>query len=236
MSGLLPTPNGDTPPAPAPDPSDDTPPAATRPDWVPETAWDADTNSLKLDELGTHVASIGKDADVPAEVAAYTPPAVEGVPAEVITGDPVYQAMAKVAHQRGIGQAAFAGLVKEHIEQTIAAEEASATAEKAKLGDKADERLQVVSNWLGSKLSADEVASVRHLTVTAAGVQALEKLMNGQVGTAPRTPSPAPAPAKSKADIEALMQKPEYYDPNKRNPAIVKEVNDWFAANAAPKK
>jgi hypothetical protein len=30
-----------------------------------------------------------------------------------------------------------------------------------------------------------------------------------------------------------LMDTPEYYDGRKRDPAVVKEVEDWFAANSA---
>lgn len=251
MAGLLPEPNGDPSaqpdpspapnpnpnpdPSPNPDPNPD-PGAVARPDWLPEAAWDAEKNEVLLDKLGEHVGSIGKDSDVPAEATGYQPPKIEGVEPDLIAQDPVYQAMAKVAHQRGIGQEAFSKFVQEHVEQTIAAEEANAKEEKGKLGEKADERLQAVSNWLGSKLPKEKVAAVRHLTVTAEGVEALELLMNGQVSSAPRTPPGETSKRKSLEEIRALQAKPEYYDPAKRDPTVVKEVNDWYAAEYAEKK
>lgn len=198
---------------------------------MPEDAWNG--GEIDLEKLNAHVATIGKDTDIPAAADAYAPPTIEGVSADTIKADPLFGAMAKIAHSQGIGQAKFAEAIKGYVEDAIAAEDASAKKQKELLGDKADERLQTVSNWLGASLEADEVTELRGMLTTAKGVNALEKLMNKGVSTAPRGQPPAAPTRKTKAQIDALMNTKEYYDPKHRNPAVVEEVTKWFADEAA---
>ncbi len=49
------------------------------------------------------------------------------------------------------------------------------------------------------------------------------------------SPTPAPA-AKTEQEIKALMASEKYSGPpEKRDPAVVKEVDAWFATKYAPK-
>lgn len=227
---LIPEPGDQPSPTPDPPPA---PEASERPDWIPEDAWDAEAGAPLLDKLGEVVTAAGKDTDIPAEVSAYTPPAIEGLTADQITADPLYQSMAQLAHSTGVGQERFAKAVEAHIKAALEAEDTSRTEQLALLGDKAAERLQVVSNWMGSKLTADEVSALRGTLTTAKGIEALEKLMNAGVSSAPRTPPPPPAPIKTEAQIREMMNDPRYYDQGKRDKDYVKQVDDAWAALAA---
>ena len=42
-------------------------------------------------------------------------------------------------------------------------------------------------------------------------------------------------PVKTRADIEKMMQDPRYWNPARRDPAFIKEVQDWFEKNT-PKR
>ncbi len=210
--------------------------AGARPEWVPEDAWDPEAGAPLLDKLGEAFQSKGKDADVPAEASAYTAPEVEGLKAEEITGNLTYQMMAKAAHAAGMGQERFAKLSKDWIEEAIAAGETTAAEEKKLLGENADARLKAVADWAGSKVDADEFKALQGALSTAVGVKALEKLMTAGGSTASRdVPKPAPT-VETEDEIKALMASDAYSGPpGKRDPAVIKKVDAWYAAKYAPK-
>lgn len=237
MADVIPAPTGEppagTPPA---NPSGDQAPATgERPSWVPETAWDAEAKTVKLDELGTAFASANKDTDVPATVDAYAPPAIEGLEADAIKENPAFKAFAKQAHLAGLGQEKFAGFVKDWIEEAIAAETTNVTKVKEALGANADTRLQTLSNGLAGKLTAEEHAAIRANMNDPLVITALEKLaQGGGSGPAPRVLD-TPAPTKSEAEIKALMLTSAYTGTGgDRDPKVVAEVDAWFKAKYPP--
>ena len=79
-------------------------------------------------------------------------------------------------------------------------------------------------------------AAVREMATNAKAVEGLEKLMNARATTAPRVPPPPPKQGKTKEEITELMKSDKYRGkPSQRDPAVVKEVNDWFKAEAERK-
>lgn len=234
MADLIPEPSSPDPNAPPAAPSGDPAPTqeGERPSWLPEAAWDPDAKTVKLTELETAFQTANKDTDVPASEDAYAPPAIEGLEADVIKENPAFKAFAKQALAAGMGQAKFETFVKDWIDGAMASETESAAAVKTALGDNAEARLQALSNGMAGKLSAEEHAAIRAEMNNPLVITALEKLLQGGgAGPAPRTVD-VKAPTKSEEDIKAMMQTDAYTGANNkpRDPAVVKEVEDWFKA------
>lgn len=240
MAELIPEPTPTPDPAPAVTPPVDpsggqaqTPPAeGEKPSWIPDDAWDADAKAPKLDALEQAFANANKDTDIPASVDAYAPPAIEGLEPDAIKSNPAFKAFAKQALAAGMGQAKFETFVKDWIDEAMATETASAGEVKAALGEKADERLQALSNGMAGKLTAEEHAAIRQEMTNPLVITALEKLLQGGgTSPAPRTVDVAKA-VETEEEIKALMQTDAYTGANNkpRDPAIVKKVEDWFKA------
>lgn len=221
---IIPDPSPDGTPDPNPNPSGELPAPGERPDWLPEDAWDADAQAPILDKLGELVAGAGKDSDVPADGTDYTPPAIEGLEAEVIARDPTYQAMATVARDLGVGQERFGKAVEKYITDAIKAEEEAAANVMTELGENAPARLQAIANWASGRLSKEEFQTFRSSFTSKDNILVLEKLMGAKASTAPRA-SVVAAPAKTREQINEIMASDDYYT----NPAKLKEVADWYA-------
>ena len=105
-------------------------------------------------------------------------------------------------------------------------------AEKEKLGEHADERLATLSQWVGVNVPDEVKPTIMSMAVTADNIKALEAIMKLTVPQ--RIPSDsdvAGAPTQvTQDDIHQLMLSKEYTDPIHRNPAVVKQVDDFFAA------
>lgn len=243
MSLLTPPSNAPAPPAPPAPPANpgNEPPAnggegggeVERPDWLPETAWK--DGNVDLEGLKSAFEGAGKSADLPASADAYAMPAIEGFDSEKAASSPLFKALRTAAFNGGVGQAGFEAAVSEYVKEMTADANATEAAERAKLGQNADARLTTVSNWVSSSLPAEQAAALMAGATTADAIVALETLMNARAAPAPRDPPPAAKTLKTKEEIRALMQKPEYYDPKKRDPAVVKEVDDWYAAQGGKK-
>ncbi len=206
-----------------------------RPEWVPEALW----KDGKFDEEGFTALSSRPEpqADVPGEPTGYVIPAIDGLDVEVAAASPLFQALMKGAHANKVGQAAFDAIVGDYVASETAKADAFEQEQRTALGPQADTRLKALGTWLDSSLDAEEAAAVRGTMTTAKGVEALEKLMNARVTTAPRDDPPPPVAKDTKEAIEAIMKTPAYRGKeSERDPAVIKRVDDWFAANATPKK
>lgn len=222
------------PPAVTP-PAEGTTPAATeRPDYIPEELWGE--NGFNTAAYEALKGRPERAADVPADENGYTLPAIDGFDAEEAANSPLMKALRKNAHANGLGQAAFEQVVTDYVAGETAKAEAFEAEQRAALGSNAETRLKTLGNWLDSSLPADQAAAVRAMATTAAAVAGLEALMNDRAAPKPRMPAAPAVVRKTREEITALMATKEYRGkPSERNPAVVKEVEDWFAADAAEK-
>lgn len=224
-----------------------TPEEVARPDWLPEKFWDGEAKAPNIENLAKSYAELEKNrgntdelkAKWEAERLAQRPEAPDGyalpdhdaLDVEAMAGSPIVGLWRKAAHEAGLGQDQFQAVIAEYAEAEVARMEAEREAELAKLGENAAARTQAVALW-ASKVLGDEtpeLEALQRMASDAAGVQALEKLMDlmrdidtgaGEAATK--------QPETTEADIRALMNTPAYYHPQKRDPAVVARVEAFF--------
>jgi hypothetical protein len=199
-------PPGSTP-APAPSPAGNggppsgTPQAVlTRPEWVPEAAWDAKAG-LNHEAFGKHysdaiapkltawAAEEVRRAALPPKADDYrvgTSPAFkvpEGLEFKLDDADPLWPQAKQWAHKHGLSQDAFLEAVDLVAARDVGNNQAIKTArdaEIAKLGPNGPARLDAVTQWWTSVTGDDGKAlgTILRMAPTASTVQALEKLVS----------------------------------------------------------
>lgn len=225
-----------------------------KPADLPDDYWDPRKGEVKLDSLVKAFKDtkslVGKKTDdlraeIEAEVRAELSP--ESVPekiedyavpdeiAQVINpDDPLLKAFHEAAHAAKIPHKTFASILGEVVNAVPVPDVA---AEKAKLGDDADRRLEVVSKFVdrhvkdeGVRAIADQIAS------TADGVRLLESLILGRaaadkVGSGDGTGVRPPAPTWD--EIKQMMNDDRYMG-SAMDPTYVAQVDAkkdaYFAA------
>lgn len=178
------------------------PTATTRPDGIPDSYWDADANTLKVDaaalaadlkerdELKTFKAAEDvRKGSLPANPDAYklelpadfkAPPGVEF---KLDAANPALGHLKQFAHKHGLTQAAVTELLGVYAGNEVGSQAAVAEAKKAeiaKLGTTAPARVDNVLNWLsGMDSSSDrgDAAALGSMLVTARQVEAFERII-----------------------------------------------------------
>lgn len=162
--------------------------------------------------------------DRPAEPKDYKTP--EGLDGEA----PILGWWREQAHSMGLSQKQYdEGIAKfvEYVGGSIDPKD-----EIAKLGDNGQARVDAVDAWVSSTFTdPDELKTVLLLGSTATGVKVLEKLM----GNAKLPTMDDDTVVKDELTAEKLRQMqgdPRYYDPARRDPNFVKQIEDGWAALA----
>jgi hypothetical protein len=177
--------------------------ASARPEGIPDSYWDGEKNSLKVDpvalakdlkerdELKTFKAAEDvkaasrpqKPDDYKLELPAdFKPPA--GVEYKLDTANPALGQLRTVAHKYGLTNEAVSELLGVYAGNEVGTQQAIATAraaEIAKLGTTAPARVDNVINWLsGMDSSADkgDAKALAGMLVTARHVEAFERIIN----------------------------------------------------------
>ncbi len=102
-------------------------------------------------------------------------------------------------------------------------------AEKAKLGDSADQRISDVQNWIKATVGDKHVQALGPFVTSAAAVEALEALMT-KTGAKPLSGGSNVQPeALSRDQLRMMMKDPRYHDPFKRDPEFVKRIQEGYA-------
>lgn len=225
-----------TPPA-TPPAASSAPPAATRPEWLPETHWDAATSAIKPD-FGTHYAELTnfhkttteaqqalaarKPEDIKFEIMLpETVKVPDGMQLKIDDKDPRVPVLRDLAVKHGLSQDVITSLVALDAQMQIeghAAEQSRIAAEDQKLGANAKDRKAAVGNWLKglkdrNEITAEEYEAVRVYAVDAASVSAFEKIIAKAAGTVPGT-TPAPPPAPPPKDHATRIWGDNAFNPN----------------------
>jgi hypothetical protein len=232
-----PNPNEAPPVTPTPPPEA----ADARPEWLPEkfktaqdlatsyTALEAklrenneETRSSLLDEIKSEKAE-----GVPVDATGYTIP--EGFGDEAAKESELYGQFSEWAYERQLPQDDFDELVSFYASTFLP----DLAAEKEKLGANAEQRITALSQWVGTNVPDDVKATVMSMATTAANVAALESIMKLTVPQNLPNSDAVLAPAGEILDdskVRILMASPAYLDPSSRDPAVVKQVDEYYAA------
>lgn len=176
-----------------------------RPEWMPESLWDAD-KGFKKDDLDSLIASKAErdaaKAQVPEKPDGYQaklpatfkmPEGFELPEGETVLDetDPRIVALREVAHGKGWSQADFEEVLAFGVNQDIAERcriKEAVGKEREKLGGRGVERIKSVTGWLDAKLGSDLASSLHSMMFTAKQVEAFEAVMRLNRGDVPGTP------------------------------------------------
>jgi hypothetical protein len=175
-----------------------------RPDYIPESFWDAE-KGFKSDDLNALVAlkseQDSRAAQVPAEKDGYKvalPPEfkIEGLEIKegespINENDPRIAFARDYAHANGFTQPQFEGLIALGVQMDLAESQSidAALREQAEaLGAKGKERMEHITSWLGAKIGGEFAHALAPMIMTVKQVQAFERLMQLNRGAVPGNP------------------------------------------------
>lgn len=245
---LIDPPAGDPP---AGDPPAGDPPSNQRPEWLPEKFWGEEGPNVEA--LAKSYATLERTRANPDELKAqweqerlagrpespdkYELPDDEVFDPEALASSPVVDLWRKAAHEAGIGQDKFKEVLGEYAKGELERIEARRTEELTRLGENAKARTEAVGLW-ASKLfgEGEKFEAVAQICTTAAGVEAIEQLMGMTRDAMPSGDDfEGPAGEPTLEEIRQKMDTPQYWDPQRRDPKVVAEVEAFFKKRAGKK-
>lgn len=226
----------------------------SRPEWLPEKffnegkpQYEALANSYaelstkftaKRDEIVSEVREeLASNSNRPETADLYELPGEmpDFVNADEMKTHPITEWWRAHAFEKGYSNEEFQAGIAQFIEAQ-GNQGVDSAAEVKALGDNATARLTAAGLWVTNTITdPGELEAIHTIAQTANGVRLIERLMkmNGEYKPGSEDGGGAPSePEVTKADIELLMSKPEYWNPQRRDPAVVKKVEDWFKANS----
>jgi hypothetical protein len=216
--GDAPPPAAVTPPVTPPAAGDAPPPANAgdppapakleKPEWMPESLWDAEAGFKQKDYddlVAFKAEKTSAEASKPESAEGYEiklpegfqlPENIklpEGVSIDTLVNpdDPRIVELRNVALTKGWSQQDFQDVLALGVNLDIAQqgrEAALLEKEKEKLGSRAKDRIGAVTSWVDAKLGPKLGEALKHMMYTAEQVEAFERLMSLNRGDVPGTP------------------------------------------------
>jgi hypothetical protein len=225
---------------------DPAPPQTTdRPEWLPEKFWvdgqpAYDKLAQSYGELekmrGNMKETLAQELEQqrlaarPETPDAYALPQDERLDEELMASSPVVQWWRTFAHEQGYNQEQFEAAIKTYAEVQIQQVEEGHQQEMQKLGENAAARVEAVQLWANNFFEAGELEAISMACTTAEGVAAMEKIMDKLKGTGNVDPAVfEKKPEVTRSDIEKMMQDRRYWHPADRDPAFVRQVEEFFS-------
>lgn len=132
-------------------------------------------------------------------------------------------------HENGYDQDQFNKGLAMYVQAELA-KQPDPAAEREKLGEKAQARLERLALWGKANFNDDQFAVFNNMIKDASSVEIMEALMAKTGG--PSIPDldsiSTGSEAKSLSDLRAMQQDPKYWHPMKRDPAFVAKVEKGF--------
>ena len=227
---------------------------AARPDFVPEKFWDAEkgtprledtfksytelekkfgakNETLKAQALAEHEAArLAGRPETPDAYAPALPDTYAEMGIAIAPDDPMVAFWRAQSHEMGLSNEAFNKGIQSYVDASIKARP-NADEEMGRLGDTARQRTDAVGRWASRNFADEQLAAIQGIATTAAGVEALERLMSmaGEGGGRPgREGTSMTFDTVTQDDLQAMVDDPRYWDPNKRQPGFVSQVDRAF--------
>lgn len=214
-------------------------PVSERPEWLPEkfnTPEDLVNSYSSLEsKLGQNEASIRETLMKELETEAYSsrPETVgdykvpEAVDESLAVDNPLFQWWANHSFENGYSQEEFEAGIEQY-SQFFDSMQPDLQAEHQKLGENADARIEAVDLWANKFFPEEMSEAVLTLGQSAAGIEALEYIMQ-QVSDTSVTADTTNISTVDENDLRSMMQDPRYWNPAKREPNFVKQVEQGFS-------
>lgn len=208
-----------------------------RPEWLPEkfnTPEDLATSYNNLEsKLGQSEEELSQKiiesmeqemlANRPASVGDYKIP--EGLDESLVNDNGLFRWYANFAFENGFNQEEFDEGIQAYIKNQPNVEE-YLQEQKNLLGDNAQQRIDAVEAWSSKFFPTELQEAVLELSTTATGIKALEYIqtkLSNNIGANNQT-----IVQNNEDDITSLMKDERYWNPAKRDPAIVKKVEQGW--------
>lgn len=225
-------------------------PSPERPDFIPEKFWDADKGEVRLEGLAKSYGELEKNrvnpdklkeeweserlAARPEDPAGYTLPEDERFDQEQLAASPIVDIWRAAAHDAGLNQEQFEQRLTDYADAFTEQTMATMKAEKEKLGENADARIDAVAKWGKAALPEAEYVALSQVATSADGVKLAERMMKafreaGMEGQGDGDPVDG---EDTLEDIQKLMQTKEYFDPAHHDPKVRDRVAAYFAKNS----
>jgi hypothetical protein len=226
------------------------PEAQTRPDWLPEKFWTPEGPNVEnlaksygeLDSMrGNMKAKVQEEwqnerlANRPEAADKYELPQSELLDSDALASSPLVQWWKTYAFESGLPNEEFQKGIVAYAESEAQRIQESHASEMAKLGENGKARAEAVGLWAKKQFQGEKFDALAKVCETAAGVEVIEQLMKG-AGADPSAFEKTEAAGETEADIRKLMEEPTYWNASKRDPAVVKRVEDFFKKKYGGKK
>ena len=224
------------------------PSEATRPEYVQEKFWNADTKQVNLEnlsssyntlekKLGSRTEDLSKQirddlekerlSKVPESYKLNIPEIPENVDLKVDKDMELVKWWDNTAKTAGLSQEQYDQGVKAFVSNAMASMP-NQELEVQKLGDNGKDRVQAAEMWSKKHLTPEGYGSFAKLASTAEGVKVIEELMKLNKDSNMPTQTTQIDVAASADDLKSMLNDPRYYDSSRRDPAYVKRVTELY--------
>jgi len=221
-------------------PEGDTP---TKPEGLPDKFWDAEKGQVRQDALLESYTNMEKEysklkqpAPVPEEYELNVPEDFKDVD---LTDDPMVEQYKQKAKENGWtqeqfeqGLSMFLGVFQDqYLADTEKEIEALGGPEKVK------QMTGPIDTWAKANLSKEAYDTLVATSTTANTVKLFDEIRKlASVQPPPPDGASGQTPSLTEDDLHAMMKKPEYYDPSRRDPKVIKQVEEGFKTLYVSKK
>ena len=214
---------------------------AERPEWLPEKFFkDGVADYEGLAKSYTEAESyIGKKKeDLTAEIKTqmeeeltkslpeapdkYTLPEI---PEQYDTDTPLMDGWKKYCHENKLGQEAFNKGIDLFIQSQP---QVDIEAEKQKLGENANQRIEAVSLWVNKNFDETQRPMFEMMCSTSSGVETVEKIMSMLQNSMAQAPDSTISQGKTREDLQEMMKDRRYWHPSSRDENYVKQIDAAF--------
>ena len=170
-------------------------------------------------------------AERPEKVEEYELPKLpEGVTEEIVNANPMTEWWKNFCFENAYDQEVFQEGVNKYVDMYVG-NQVDIDAEKEKLGENADARLDAVNNWASTFFTPEQYEAISGtLGQSVDGIEALEKMMNANKQTISNAQNfTQPERPLTLEDVRSMMKDKRYFDPKERDESYVRKVDDAFA-------
>ena len=226
----------------------ETPSEVTKPDYIQDKFWNAETKEVNIEnlassynslesKLGSRTEDLSKQiradlenerlSKVPESYKLNVPEMDENTKVTISEDMPIVKWWGKTAKEAGLSQEQYDSGVNAFIENATA-NLPNPELERQKLGDSGKERIEAANMWSKKHLSPDAYNAISSFASTADGVKALEEVMKlTKDSSMPTAPTQVDV-AASMDDLKSMLNDPRYYDSARRDPAYVRRVTELY--------
>lgn len=173
--------------------------------------------------------------EIDAQLATTLPEGMRDMKA--LESDPLIAWWKGYAHKLGIGQEGFSEGIGTYLKLFADHRATHIKTEMQRMGENGPARITALKGFFEANLTAEHAATLRSMATSSTAVAALEALV-GKTGDPKVTGGLTTAagfgnsgvPLQTKEQIRTAMADPRYYDPFKRDPAYVADIDRAFKA------